>query len=105
MERDYFIAAIQAIASEGVDAKTVRWSGRPNYRVSFPGSHVEHTQSNYISVTRYLGTASNAKMEVRETTDGGCERALTLLGAAAGAISGIGGGFFGVLQASGVCDN
>lgn len=101
--RDNFIEALKAIAAQGIDSSTVEWWGMldPNNDMCGWGQHREHRQSNFFSVSKWDGNFMqgfiNVRMEAKEE-NGSCDRVLDALSAAAGAVNGIAGGFFGLLK-------
>lgn len=103
-ERDNFIKALKAQVAQGIETKKVWWPGNP-FNETFEcreGEQDEHKQSNIVSANRSVDSNLQGfpSVEVQHGAeeDGNCGRVLDALGAAAGAINGIAGGFFGLLS-------
>ncbi|KAJ9657533.1 hypothetical protein H2201_008134 [Coniosporium apollinis] len=101
-ERDNFIEALKAQVAQGVKTKVAAWDGMVVRDDCAPSQQDEHHQSRFVSVNRFVDDNLQGfiSVEVQHSSedDGNCERVFDALTAAAGAINGIAGGFFGLLK-------
>ena len=100
---DNWMQAMKNSFTHEVETKYVDWSGSgdPNTNLCGSGTNTQNYQADSVGMNRFIGNDLQGSFKIMVTRQGNtdCAKAINALGAAAGFVSGIAGGFFGALGA------